>query len=454
MVAEHGYGTGSMETRHGWSGGLLCSSQDSSGFSLVDCPQATERFRSRHRGGPNTRTTYRRVAGQAREPYIQYDPADREQHIRLDKDVCQKPYMTDMAATYAAYQRTDDLKNIAKREELAKLCIDTLTFDVSTLSSAELVKTLEAKQINFDEMHYTEDVHAVIAAQKEAGVKGTVDEVPETFARTKLYLQQHISNLMHSETKKMRYKTTSQHKDLLLTSSMIPLGSGAMKVNSVESLTTSSWTEVMNTHSLALASNREMLNFLEAYLVPEYADLLMIRKYQESIGKIHGNVCIIPKSAHGTDPASAVMCGMKIRRIDEPQGVPIEELRRTRLETEDVKKIELVAVKSCKGQGSSGWNGWRIIVIETECDEAWLDKADKNSQRLETYDAMRKTTENERETKDQITEQTNKYARKGGRRYRQALTGSEVRTEGCTKHAPNGREESKTARDWDPRTHE
>ena len=110
--------------------------------------------------------------------------------------------MTDMAATYAAYQRTDDLKNIVKREELAKLCIDTLTFDVSALSSAELVKTLEAKQINFDEMHYTEDVHAVIAAQKEAGVTGTVDEVPETFARTKLYLQQYISNLMHSETKR------------------------------------------------------------------------------------------------------------------------------------------------------------------------------------------------------------------------------------------------------------
>ena len=301
--------------------------------------------------------------------------------------------MTDMAATYAACQRTDDLKNIAKREELAELCIDTLTFDVSTLSSADPVKTLEATQINFDEMHYTEDVHAIIAAQKEAGVMDTAGKLPEKFARTKFYLQQHISNLMHSETKQMRYKTTSQHKALLLTTSMIPLGSCAMKVNSVESLTTSSWTEVMNTHSLALASNREMLNFLEAYLVPEYADLLMIRMYQESIGKIHGNVCIIPKSAHGTNPASAVMCGMKIRRIDDSQGVPIEELKRTRLETEDVKKIEPVAVKSCNGQGSSGWNGWRIIVIETECDEAWLDKADKNSQRLETYDAMRKTTE-------------------------------------------------------------
>ena len=84
-----------------------------------------------------------------------------------------------------------------------------------------------------------------------------------------------------------------------------------------------------------------------------------------------------------------------------------------------------------------------------------LDKADKNSQRPETYDAMRKTTESVREAKDQITEQTNKYARHGGRRYRQTLNGSEEgKTEGCMKHELNGREESETARDWDPRTHE
>ena len=97
----------------------------------------------------------------------------------------QKPYMTDMAATYAAYHRTDDLKNIAKREELAKLCIDTLTFDVSILFSVDLAQTLEAKQINIDETHYTEDVHSIIAAQKETGVKGTdaVDgKVSETLA--------------------------------------------------------------------------------------------------------------------------------------------------------------------------------------------------------------------------------------------------------------------------------
>ena len=146
-----------------------------------------------------------------------------------------------------------------------------------------------------------------------------------------------------------------------------------------------------NTQSLALASNRDMLNFLEAYQVPEYADLLTIRKYQESIGKGHGNVCIIPKSAHGMNPDSAVMphISMKIRRIDDSQGVPIEELRRTRLENEDVTKIKRVAVKSCKEPALPGGMVDRTSSLKQSTMMLELDKADKSSQRPETYDAMR-----------------------------------------------------------------
>ena len=133
----------------------------------------------------------------------------------------------------------------------------------------------------------------------------------------------------------------------------------------------------------------------------------MIRKYQESIGQDLGT-----KSAHGMNPDSAVIphISMKINWIDDSQGVPLEELRRTRQEADDVKEnrtegliiveIELVAVKSCKCPGSSGWNGWQSIVNETEYSDAWVDKADENSQRLETYDAMREMTESEREAKD------------------------------------------------------
>ena len=140
-----------------------------------------------------------------------------------------------MSAMNAVDHRTDELKTTQ--------CSSIF----QTLSSADLVKTLEAKHINIDEMHHA-DVHAIIAAQKETVVKGTAAEdgkVPETFARTKLYLQQHILNFMHSETEMMRYMTSLQHKDLFLTITMISLGSCAMKLNSVESLTTSSWQEVM-----------------------------------------------------------------------------------------------------------------------------------------------------------------------------------------------------------------
>ena len=265
----------------------------------------------------------------------------REQHIRLDKatsNVCTaQVLLANMAAMYAVYHRTDGLKTIAKRvhgvsqlfaSELAKLGValpngealsDTVVFDVSPFSSADLVKALEAKHINlgafdpklvsasFDETHYPEDVHAIIAVLKEAGVEGTatpaqlaVDgKVPEAFTRTKPFLQQHIFNSIPSETEDVK-------------------------------------------------ENR-------------------------------------------------------------PKGLVIVD-------------IELVAVKSCKGPGSSGWSGWQSIVIETEYGDAWVDKADENSQRLETYDAMRKTTESEREAKDQIAEQANKYARNGGLRCRRALT--------------------------------
>ena len=105
--------------------------------------------------------------------------------------------------------------------------------------------------------------------------------------------------------------------------------------------------------------------------------------------------------------------------LEGHQNLPLKENRPKGLVIVD---IELVAVKSCKSPDDSAWNGWQSIVMETEYGDAWVDKADENRLRLETYDTMRKTTESEREAEDQITEQVNKYARNGGRRYRRALT--------------------------------
>ena len=117
-----------------------------------------------------------------------------------------------------------------------------------------------------------------------------------------------------------------------------------------------------------------------------------------------------------------LMCDMKIKWTDHSQGLPLDELKRTRQEAEDVddvQNVEMIAVKSCKSSDFSGWNGWQSIITETECGDAWVDKADENSQSLEMYNAMRQTTESEREAKDQITERAKKYARNGGRRYRE-----------------------------------
>ena len=112
-----------------------------------------------------------------------------------------------------------------------------------------------------------------------------------------------------------------------------------------------------------------------------------------------------------------LMCDMKIKWIDHSQGVPLDELKRTRQEVEDVddvQNVEMIAVKSCKSSDYSAWNGWQSIVTETEYGDTWVDKADENSQSLEMYKAMRQTTGSEREAKDQITEQANKYARNEG----------------------------------------
>ena len=122
-----------------------------------------------------------------------------------------------------------------------------------------------------------------------------------------------------------------------------------------------------------------------------------------------------------------LMCDMKTKSR-QSQGVLLKKFMSAqhRNQTEDVKEnklkgriivdIEMFAMRSCKSPVYSRWN-WQSIVIETEYGYAWMDKADENSQCLETYDAMRKTTESEREAKDQIMVQTNKYVRNGGRRY-------------------------------------
>jgi len=314
----------------------------------------------------------------------------REQHIRLDKatsNVCTaQVLLANMAAMYAVYHRSDGLKAISKRvhglaqtfaDELGKAGVpmttttdffDTLCFDVSPANANEFVTKLQAKEFNlrainsthvtasFDETHLESDVHALVSALKSEGLMGGSSvssvavngSVPDAFARTAPFLQQEIFNSVFSETQMMRYMFYLQLKDLALDKSMISLGSCTMKLNSVSSLVPSSWPEIANMHPFAPASQTkgyiEMLESLEKYLVSvtgfdacslqptsgasgEYAGLLCIRKYLESKGEGHRNVCILPRSAHGTNPASAAMCDMKIKWIDDSKGMDLAEFK-------------------------------------------------------------------------------------------------------------------------------
>jgi glycine dehydrogenase len=314
----------------------------------------------------------------------------REQHIRLDKatsNVCTaQVLLANMAAMYAVFHRTEGLQHIARKvhtlaqlfaQNLSSLGVplassshffDTVTFDVAPKSSATVVNELEAKQLNvraldssrvavsFDETHCESDVNALVDALRAAGIGGgsapvprAVDgRVPAEFARTKPFLQQPVFNTIWSETEMMRYLMTLQMKDLALDKSMISLGSCTMKLNSVSSLAPCSWPEVQGIHPFAPESNtagyRELLASLEQYLVSvtgfdacslqptsgasgEYAGLLAIREYLASIGQGDRNVCIIPKSAHGTNPASAAMAGMDIKWIDDQVGMDVTEFK-------------------------------------------------------------------------------------------------------------------------------
>ena len=215
--------------------------------------------------------------------------------------------------------------------------------------------------IAFDETHTETDVETLLTAldkctkvyanESTAVIRQVVAKssstlpvdglIPREFRRTAQLLSQNIFNSIQTETEMMRYLYRLQMKDLSLTSSMITLGSCTMKLNSASSMMPCSWPEIANVHPFAPKANtkgyQQLLHELSQYLSTitgfdvcslqptsgasgEYAGLLAIRRYLASIGEGNRNVVIIPKSAHGTNSASAAMMGLQIKWIDDSEG--------------------------------------------------------------------------------------------------------------------------------------
>src|SRR6476469_3038075 len=311
----------------------------------------------------------------AGKPALRMALQTREQHIRREKatsNVCTaQVLLAVIASMYAVYHGPDGLRDIAGRihrnavllaeaaEKLGMKVVhetffDTIRLDLGDRPATDLIGAAREKKINLRqagskgviialEETVTEsdvaDLLGIIAGRKQTAPtvadleKNLDDRYDERFARTTDFLTHPTFSNYHSETEMLRYMHRLQFKDLSLTTSMIPLGSCTMKLNATAEMYPVTWPEFGQIHPFAPAEQtkgyREMFDRLEAALAEitgfagvslqpnagsqgEYAGLLVIRQYHESRGDQKRNVCLIPASAHGTNPASAAMAGMKI----------------------------------------------------------------------------------------------------------------------------------------------
>jgi glycine dehydrogenase len=294
----------------------------------------------------------------------------REQHIKREKatsNICTaQALLANMAAMYAVFHGPKGLKRIAERVHLlTKILNDALRsakyevlhedfFDTIVLKSdksKEIRQKAESAEINFryfgnnligitidettslDDLKNILNVFGVDSTQiKQTSYKQSF-KFPAFAQRQSLYLQQEVFNKHHSETQMMRYIKMLENKDLSLNTSMISLGSCTMKLNAATEMMPLSWIHWSKIHPFAPAEQTkgytQIIDELSNYLCEitaldacslqpnsgaqgEYAGLLTIRAYHESRGDQHRNVMLIPISAHGTNPASAVMAGMKV----------------------------------------------------------------------------------------------------------------------------------------------
>ena len=317
----------------------------------------------------------------------------REQHIRRDKatsNICTaQALLANMSAMYAVYHGPDGLRAIAGRvhkltQILAKglerlghwismgVHFDTIRVGIKQESSAKEVQDLgesagvnlrnfnvNAVGISLDETTSVEDIATLFRVFNEGNdpdftveelAKSVDAEIPEPHRRTSEFLTHPVFQNYRSETEMLRYLKRLESRDLSLTASMIPLGSCTMKLNAASQMIPITLPGLSNLHPFApIKQTRGYLDlfadleywlatitgFEEVSLQPnsgaqgEYAGLMIIRAFQKSKGQENRNVCLIPTSAHGTNPASAVMTGMKVVPVkcDEAGNIDVEDLK-------------------------------------------------------------------------------------------------------------------------------
>ncbi len=311
----------------------------------------------------------------------------REQHIRRDKatsNICTaQALLANMAAFYAVYHGPNRLKQIASRvHSLAAtlaatlkqhgirvlhdsffdtICIEVDRSDATLAAAAAIginVRKIDDQRIgiSLDETTSQQDLVDVATAVVGQGIERDaiqpVDSspIPGSLQRTSEFLTHEVFHRFHSETDMLRYLKRLENRDYSLAHGMIPLGSCTMKLNATSEMIPVTWPNFANIHPFAPAEQwqgyQQLIDQLKQWLVEitgydavclqpnsgaqgEYAGLLAIRSYHQSIGQGHRDVCLIPVSAHGTNPASASMMGMKVVVVqtDDDGNIDMDDLK-------------------------------------------------------------------------------------------------------------------------------
>jgi glycine dehydrogenase len=367
----------------------------------------------------------------------------REQHIRREKansNICTaQVLLANIASFYAVYHGPEGLKRIAQRvhrltcilaaglerhgiTRLNQNFFDTLTLEVGGTQTA-IIESAQAAQINLrilgrgqlglsldetcDETTVAKLFDVFLGADHGLNVddldaETLVSGIPGGLQRSTPYLRHPVFNAHHSETEMLRYLKQLENKDLALNQSMIPLGSCTMKLNATSEMIPITWPQFANLHPFVpkeqVVGYSLMIEELERWLCAitgfdaicmqpnsgaqgEYAGLLAIRKYHESRHQGARDICLIPSSAHGTNPASAQMAGMRVVIVecDEAGNVDLDDLKEKATAAGDKLACLMATYPSTHGVYEEGISEI-CEVIHSHGGQVYMDGANLNAQ--------------------------------------------------------------------------
>ncbi|MGB1349728.1 MAG: aminomethyl-transferring glycine dehydrogenase [Flavobacteriaceae bacterium] len=363
----------------------------------------------------------------------------REQHIKRDRatsNICTaQVLLAVMAGMYAVYHGPNGLRYLAEKvKKHTSILANSLesigiklknstffdTIQITNINSEKIKQIALKKEINFyypdnktvsisiNETTNSNDLKIILSVFSEALSVGEIEKksdkeyIPKENLRTSNFLTSSVFNKYHSETELMRYIKKLERKDLALNYSMISLGSCTMKLNAAAEMLPLSWSNWNNIHPFVpqdqVLGYKEVLDSLQIQLNKitgfsgtslqpnsgaqgEFAGLMTIKAYHESRGDGHRNICIIPSSAHGTNPASAVMAGMKVvvTKSSENGNIDVEDVReKAKIYKDDLAAL-MVTYPSTHGVYESEIKEITKIIHEFG-GQVYMDGANMNAQ--------------------------------------------------------------------------